>query len=246
MQPPPTASSASASSSFRAPTATPTPTTPCAPSPAPASTTSGTRTPTSGSATASSSPAASPTATTCAAAPSPASAPMMQRSSEFAERRRPGHRHLQRLPDPARGRPAARRAAAQRLPAVPLPLRQPAGRERRHAVHQRLPARASCCASPSRTARATTRPTGDAGPDDGERPGRPALLRPPTASTAARQPQRLGRQHRRHLQRAAQRLRPDAPPRALAARRSLAGGSRRALHLREHGHAPVMQREVAV
>ena len=115
-----------------------------------------------------------------------------------------------------RGRPAARRAAAQRPPAVPLRVGQPAGRERRTRRSQALPARP--------------------GPARADRPRRGQLLRrrrdsgassKPTARSSSatatpdgrrrrrRQPQRLTGQHRRHLQPRRQRLRPDAPPGAL-------------------------------
>ena len=66
-------------------------------------------------------PAASPTATTCAPARSPGS-----RRSCARSRRSPmpaaGHRLLQRLPDPDRGRDAAGRPHAQRPPRVPVRL----------------------------------------------------------------------------------------------------------------------------
>ena len=68
--------------------------------------------------TASSCRAASPTATTCAAARWRASRRSWRASSRFAARRRPRDRHLQRLPDPLRGRPAARRADPQPRPAA--------------------------------------------------------------------------------------------------------------------------------
>ena len=46
--------------------------------------------------------------------------PVMAAVGAFADAGRPGHRLLQWLPDPVRGRDAARRAAAQRPPGVPL------------------------------------------------------------------------------------------------------------------------------
>ena len=61
----------------------------------------------------SSCPADSPTAIICAAAPSPASRPSCAPCKQVRRRRRPGPRHLQRLSDSGRSRPAARRAAAQ-------------------------------------------------------------------------------------------------------------------------------------
>ena len=63
----------------------------------------------------SSCPAASRTATTSAAARSPASRRRWRPSVDFAARRRARARHLQRLPDPLRGRPAPGRAAPERV-----------------------------------------------------------------------------------------------------------------------------------
>ena len=81
------------------------------------------------------------------------------RGAPLCRRRRPGARHLQRLPGAARGRSAAGRDAAQRQPAFPLRARPRAGRAHRHAVHRGVPHRARCCAFRSRTARATTTPS---------------------------------------------------------------------------------------
>ena len=93
-------------------------------------------------------------------------------------RGRPGDGHLQRLPDPHRGRPPARSAAAQHRPQVRLPLRQPARRERRHAVHRAPAHPASCCASSSSTTRATTRVDAETlAAHEGQRPDRAALRR---------------------------------------------------------------------
>ena len=54
-------------------------------------------------------------------------APVMEEVERFARARRPGARHLQRLPGAVRGRAAAGRAAAQHVAALPLQ----AGRARR-------------------------------------------------------------------------------------------------------------------
>ena len=62
--------------------------------------------------------------------------------------RRAGARHLQRLPGAARGRPAARRDAAQPRSEVSLRARLRAGRADRHAVHRACRARARCCSIP--------------------------------------------------------------------------------------------------
>ena len=85
--------------------------------------------------------------------------PIMAVDHRLRRRRRPGHGHLQRLPDPDRGRLLPGAPHPQHRPQVRLPLRQPARRERRHAVHQRRPSPATCCASSSSTTRATTRST---------------------------------------------------------------------------------------
>ena len=67
-----------------------------------------------GRSTWSSCPAASPMATICAAAPWRRSRRSCARCKAHADARRLRARRLQRLPDPDRSRPAARRAAAQR------------------------------------------------------------------------------------------------------------------------------------
>ena len=81
--------------------------------------------------------AASRTATTCGPARSRASRRSWTPSRAFARRRRAGARHLQRLSDPARSRPAARRDAAQPRSQVPLRARRRPRRADRHAVHAR-------------------------------------------------------------------------------------------------------------
>ena len=172
--------------------------------------------------------------------------PIMAAVAEFAARGRPGARHLQRLPDPARGRPAARRDAAQPRPEVPLRARRRPRRADRHAVHARALAgqvlripiahgegnyfadAATSCASSKHA-----------------RPRHLPLLRRATArSTDAANPNGSIAQHRRHLQRRAQRRRADAAsgarlragarqrrrPRAVRVGGRLAGRQRRATH----------------
>ena len=56
--------------------------------------------------------------------------PVMSAVTDFAEGRRTRRRHLQRLPDPLRGRSAARRADAKRRPPVPLHVGEPPVRDR--------------------------------------------------------------------------------------------------------------------
>ena len=64
-------------------------------------------------------------------------APVMESVSAFAARR-PGARHLQRLPDPLRGGAAAGRAAPQPPAAVPLRRRDGDGREHVERLRRRL------------------------------------------------------------------------------------------------------------
>ena len=74
--------------------------------------------------------------------------------------RRPGARHLQRLPGAVRGGAAARRAAAEHLAALPLQAGRADGGERPHAVDPRPARPASRSRSRSSTPpAATTRPT---------------------------------------------------------------------------------------
>ena len=85
--------------------------------------------------------------------------PIMQEVEGFRRGRRTGARHLQRLSDPARGRTAARRDAAQPQPALPLRARP---RQRSSRLTRRSPLRRSrdrSCAFRSRTVRATTTPS---------------------------------------------------------------------------------------
>ena len=66
-------------------------------------------------------PGGSPTATTCAPGPSPGSRRSWRRPG-LRRGRRAGPRHLQRLPDPVRGRAAARGADPEPAAVVRLPL----------------------------------------------------------------------------------------------------------------------------
>ena len=63
--------------------------------------------------------------------------PVVEALPRVPAARRVRARLVQRLPDPVRGRAPARRADAQRVPAVPLPVDVPPGGERRHALHAR-------------------------------------------------------------------------------------------------------------
>ena len=82
----------------------------------------------------------------------------IMRAVRPSRRRRPGARHLQRVPGAARSRAAARRDAAQPRRQVPVRARPHPRRADRHAVHARAAA-ARCCGCRSRTARAITSPS---------------------------------------------------------------------------------------
>ena len=60
--------------------------------------------------------------------------PVMDAVAELRRRRRPGRRHLQRLPGAHRGRAAPRRAAEERGAQVPVRHRRAAGSRRRRSV----------------------------------------------------------------------------------------------------------------
>ena len=177
-------------------------------------------------------PAASRTATTCAAARSPASRRCSTPYAAFAAAGGPGARDLQRLPDPVRGRPAARRAAPEPRPRVRLPRRPAARGAHRHGLHRPLRA-------------------GPGADDPGEeRRGelvrrRRALRRAggvgPARAALRGGLQRLGRRRGGRVQRGAERVRPDAASRArgrsaarLGRRRAPA---RRARRRRARAHA---------
>ena len=86
-------------------------------------------------------------------------APVMTEVVAAAGRGHAGARHLQRLPDPVRVAPAARRADPQRPPQVRLPRPAAADREQPHRRGRRRTPRAPRSPSCSRTARAATSPT---------------------------------------------------------------------------------------
>ena len=118
--------------------------------------------------------------------------------------------HLQRLPGAHRGRAAARRAAEEPGPEVPLHHRRGAGRVDRA---RRSPP----------TARAGSVLRIPINHFEGNYTCSPETLgrapgRGPDRAPLRRQPQRVGRRHRRHLQRGPQRGRPHAPPGAGHAR----------------------------
>ena len=167
-------------------------------------------------------PAASRTATTCAPARSRDSRPIMD-AVEVRRRRRSGARHLQRVPDPARSGPAAGRDAAEPRPASSGASTCSAGRADRHAVHAacragqvlRMPiahGEGNYYAEPDVVARL-------------ERIGRSIFRYTTAAGRGDRrvQPKRIGRRHRRPLQRSAQRRRAHAASGA----RVRAGGRQR-------------------
>ncbi len=146
--------------------------------------------------------AASATATTCAPVPSPRARPSWRAVRRAARRGVPGAGHLQRLPGAARGRPAARRHAAQRR----------ASSFRCEWVHVRVERRDTPFTSAASPGAQVLRlpiahgdgnyhaPPGPAGPARGRGAHRLPLLRCRRAHVApGGQPQRLGGRHRRHL-----------------------------------------------
>ena len=132
--------------------------------------------------------------------------PVMDAVADVRRRRRPGRRHLQRLPGAHRGRPAARRAAEERGPQVPVRHGRAAGRVHRLGAHQPAPRSAQVLRIPINHFEGNYT-------CDAETLGRAAGRRPHRAALR-RQPERLGRRHRRHLQRGPQRGRAHAAPRA--------------------------------
>ena len=94
--------------------------------------------------------------------------PVMGAVADLRRRRRPGRRHLQRLPGAHRGRPPAGCAAEERGPQVPVRHGVAAGRVHRLRRSPARPRPARCCASRSTTSRATTpattRPSPGSGP----------------------------------------------------------------------------------
>ena len=132
-----------------------------------------------------------------------ARAPVMDAVRDIRGRRRSRARRLQRLPDPLRGRAAARRAHAQRAAEIHLPRRASAGRALRYAVHARL----QCRAGDPRAGRAWRGQLrggrGDAEAARRRGAGALSLLLAPTAWSTSRQHQRRRAFDRRHRQRPA-------------------------------------------
>ena len=85
--------------------------------------------------------------------------PDHDRGGGRGRRRDAGARHLQRLPDPLRGRPAARRAGPQRGSALRLPRPAAARRDRGDRLDRRATRRAPRSSSRSSTPRAGSWPT---------------------------------------------------------------------------------------
>ena len=90
-----------------------------------------------------------------------ARSPIMAEVIDAAERRDARARHLQRLPDPRRGAPAARRADPQRPRRLHLPRPAAARRERRPPPGRTASPSARRSPSRSRTARAGSSPTAE-------------------------------------------------------------------------------------
>ena len=107
--------------------------------------------------------------------------PVMDAVGEFAASGGPGRRHLQRLPGAHRGRAAARRAAEEPRPEVPVHHRRPAGRDHRVGAHQRGRT-GRCAAHPDQPLRGQLHLR--------RRDARPAASRGPHRAPLRRQPQR--------------------------------------------------------
>ena len=133
--------------------------------------------------------------------------PAMESVISFAERWRAGARHLQRLSGALRGAAAARCTAAERQPALHLQAGAARRRRRRDRLHARMPGRAAAEHPRQALLGALLRRPGHARRDRGLRPGGAPLR-------GRGELQRLPARHRRRPQRAGQRVRPDAPPRA--------------------------------
>ena len=140
--------------------------------------------------------------------------PIMAAVDGVRRARRPGARHLQRLPGPARGRAAARRDAAQPRPQVPLRARPRPRRADRHAVHARRARRAGAAAADRARRRQLLRRRPSARRLEAQPAGRLPLRDAAGDGRRRGEPERIAQQHRRHLQRSAQRRRPDAASRA--------------------------------
>ncbi len=120
--------------------------------------------------------------------------PIMREVEAFADARRPGARHLQRLSDSARSRAAAGRDAAQPRAEVPLRARPRPRRADRHAVHGAVPPRPGAADSDRPRRRELLRASPRSSRDS-KRTGRwCSATRPPRArSPTTREPERIGR-----------------------------------------------------
>ena len=142
-----------------------------------------------------------------------AQSPIMRAVHAHADARRLCAGRLQRLPDPDRGRDAARRAAAQRLAALPVDGLPPAGRTRRHRLHQPLPARPDVPRASWPTATATISPTTRRSTGWKARTWSPSATPTEPATSRRRPTERQRPLHRRHPQPQPARARPDAASR---------------------------------
>ena len=158
--------------------------------------------------------------------------------------RRAGARHLQRLPDPVRGGPAAGRADAQRPTPIHVQDAARAGRERANARSLAATRPDRWSSSPSPTARAISSPTRRRSSKSRRRAGSRSATATPRDGSEIDQPQWLDKFHSRRVQRAVQRARADAAPgkpdRSAGRRQSTA--ARFSLPLRHEGRRPSVRR----
>ena len=117
-------------------------------------------------------------------------APVMDEVDPRGRRRDAGARHLQRLPDPVRGAPAAGRPDPQRRPHLRLPRPAAAGRVDRHGLDQPVRGRPGDRDRAQERRGRLRRRRRDPRAARGRGPRRVPLRR--------RQPERLAERHRRH------------------------------------------------
>ncbi len=157
--------------------------------------------------------------------------PIMAGRPAARRRRRSGPRHLQRLPDPVRGPPAARCAHAERRPHVRL---EAGGRRRRahgHGLHLGLRAGARIRVPVAHGDGRFVARRRHSAHARGGRPCGPAVRAVLGGLAVSAQPERIRQPHRRHLERRGHRGRHHAASRAgrptrSSERRTASGSSR--------------------
>ena len=142
--------------------------------------------------------------------------PVVEALPEFVAGRRSRARLVQRLPDPLRGRAAARRAHAQRVPAVPVSVDAPASSttRRRRSRARCGPGQVLDDADLARRGQVPRRRRDAAQRCAQQQPDRVPLRDGRGPGDARRESQRLAREHRGHRERGGHGARADAAPRA--------------------------------